>query len=431
MSNETITQDSVTQAVESVKAEYGRIVLAEIARRTGLSMARIKRIRNNGFVLKPNWNSGKHRAAKLDPYKSIIIEKFLKQGITNSVVIQENLVRLGYNGSNTTVRDFVRENRSLVPAPRVLAVQNPNRGRRYSSGPGEMFQMDWGFVNVEDGLDGIWKCACFAMVCHHCSLRYVEFFPSAKQENLFIGMIHAFMLMGVPKCVLTDNMKSVVNKRLEDGIPVWNKEYGEFQEAIGFETRLCKVAHPFTKGKVERLVRYMKDNFIQGRRFLNISELNREARIWCHERNVKKLRETGKVPQEIHCREEHFGSLPPANVLIPYTSPLRKISYDGFVNYENRRYGVPLRYSGREARVCRTGETIVISDPVTYETIVTHVVDWSRKPKICAGQWDADAAIEESPTAPVRATLHIEKAQGTVGNDRFSRFSILSRGGKR
>ena len=79
MSNETITQDSVTQAVESVKAEYGRIVLAEIARRTGLSMARIKRIRDNGFVLKPNGNSGKHRAAKLDPYKSIIIEKFLKQ----------------------------------------------------------------------------------------------------------------------------------------------------------------------------------------------------------------------------------------------------------------------------------------------------------------------------------------------------------------
>ena len=426
MSNEIITQESVTQAVESVKAEYGRIVLAEIARRTGLSMAKIKRIRDNGFVLKPNGNSGRHRATKLDPYKTVIIEKFLKQGITNSVVIQENLVRLGYNGSNTTVRDFVRENRSLVPAPRVLAVQNPNRGRRYSSGPGEMFQMDWGFVNVEDGLDGIWKCACFAMVCHHCSLRYVEFFPSAKQENLFIGMIHAFMLMGVPKCVLTDNMKSVVNKRLEDGTPVWNREYGEFQEAIGFETRLCKVAHPFTKGKVERLVRYMKDNFIQGRRFLN-----REARIWCHERNVKKLRETGKVPQEIHCREEHFGSLPPANVLIPYTSPLRKISYDGFVNYENRRYGVPLRYSGREARVCRTGETIVISDPVTYETIVTHVVDWSRKPKICAGQWDADAAIEESPTAPVRATLHIEKAQGTVGNDRFSRFSILSRGGKR
>jgi len=31
--------------------------------------------------------------------------------------------------------------------------------------------------------------------------------------------------MGVPKSVLTDNMKSVVVKRLCDGSPVWNKEY--------------------------------------------------------------------------------------------------------------------------------------------------------------------------------------------------------------
>lgn len=48
------------------------------------------------------------------------------------------------------------------------------------------------------------------MVCHHCGQRYVEFFPNAKQENLFIGMIHSFRYMGIPKYVLTDNMKSVV-----------------------------------------------------------------------------------------------------------------------------------------------------------------------------------------------------------------------------
>ena len=30
---------------------------------------------------------------------------------------------------------------------------------------------------------------------------------------------------------------------------------------LGFETKLCKPRHPFTKGKVERLVRFVKDNF--------------------------------------------------------------------------------------------------------------------------------------------------------------------------
>ena len=64
--------------------------------------------------------------------------------------------------------------------------------------------------------------------------------------------------MGVPRRVLTDNMKSVVTKRDCEGNPVWNTEYDALQNLIGFRTDLCKVAHPFTKDKSEPLVRYVK-----------------------------------------------------------------------------------------------------------------------------------------------------------------------------
>lgn len=80
--------------------------------------------------------------------------------------------------------------------------------------------MDWGFVNVEDEWGNVAKIACFAMICHHCGECYIEFFPNARQENLIIGMIHAFMVMGVPQAVLTDNMKSVVLDRDEMGRPL-------------------------------------------------------------------------------------------------------------------------------------------------------------------------------------------------------------------
>ena len=72
--------------------------------------------------------------------------------------------------------------------------------------------MDWGFVNVDTDNNTSYKVACFAMICHHCGERYIEFFPNAKQENLFIGMIHAFKRMGVPDHVLTDNMKTVMDE---------------------------------------------------------------------------------------------------------------------------------------------------------------------------------------------------------------------------
>lgn len=48
-------------------------------------------------------------------------------------------------------------------------------------------------------------------------------------------------------------------------------------KTVGFQTKLCKPRHPFTKGKVERLVRFAKENFLVGRVFWNITDLNRAA----------------------------------------------------------------------------------------------------------------------------------------------------------
>jgi transposase len=61
-------------------------------------------------------------------------------------------------------------------------------------------------------------------------------------------MLHAFAYLGVPESVLTDNMKSVVIRRDEEGHPVWQKDYEVFMKAVGFRTILCRPYHPFTKG---------------------------------------------------------------------------------------------------------------------------------------------------------------------------------------
>lgn len=419
MSNEKL-QDILTQAVEAVKSRCGRVVLTEVSKETGISVSRLRRLRDNGFVIRPNGNAGRHReVTKLTRFEDLINEQYLRKGITNSNVITERIRLEGYDGGTTTVKNYIRTHQNLVPAQRIVAISTPNRGRRYDTLPGEMFQMDWGFVNVDDGGGSTWQCACFVMVCHHCGFRYVEFFTSARQENLFTAMIHAFSVMGVPKVVLTDNMKSVVIRRLADGTPVFNKEYDEFQKTIGFSTRLCKVAHPFTKGRVERLVRYVKGNFILSRPFLNLTDLNASVSEWCNVRNSAELR--GTVPVETHYKKEHFSALPPDDVILPYVAPLRRISYDGFVNYENRQYGVPISYTGKLVRVCRIGDSLQISRPDTNEVIARHKVDWVKAPKCCIGQWDEPV---EKPSEPVKSTIRFVRSD--VDRKRFNRFSILS-----
>ena len=46
--------------------------------------------------------------------------------------------------------------------------------------------------------------------------------------------------------------------------------------------------------------------------------------------------------------------------LLCYLCPERKISFDGFVNYEGRRFGVPFSYRGSTARIMRKDDMIYI-----------------------------------------------------------------------
>ena len=247
-------QITISHALHDMKAEVGesfdisKVNLAELERRTGITRKRLRKLKEDGFVVKPHGLSGTKKAKTVLTGFTGIVDEHLKKGVTNSSVIKDRLDEAGYTGCLTQVKDYISDHMDLVPAKRQLVAPQGNRGRRYTSGPGESYQMDWGFVNVERSNGSSYRAACFAMICHHCGERYVEFFPNAKQENLFIGMLHAFQKMGVPEHVLTDNMKSVTTGRDSEGHPLLNNEYADFVAAVGFETRLCKPRHPFTKG---------------------------------------------------------------------------------------------------------------------------------------------------------------------------------------
>jgi hypothetical protein len=177
-------------------------------------------------------------------------------------------------------------------------------------------------------------------------------------------------------------------------------------KAIGFETKLCKPRHPFTKGAVERLVRFVKENFIVGRIFGNITDLNCEALKWCNTQNGKYHKAVDCIPSEVHSREcqSVAGVLTLTIETMKYLCPLRKISFDGFINYEGRRFGVPYSYVQKQCRVRRDGFDLYIYDAEMERVLVHHNVTWSRKDSYCPDQF-ATVQPEEFPTAPVKSIL--------------------------
>ncbi len=404
---------SISQAIEEMKTEQGesfsldRINLAELERRCGISRGRLRRLKRNGFKDVPRSTSGhKHKVTKLSGYTGVI-DSLLMQGIKNSSIILERLQAAGYEGGATIVKEYIGAHKYLIPAKRQQVAPQGNRGRRYVTEPGEAFQMDWGFTDVLDYGGRTFRVACFAMICHHCGQRYIEFFPNARQENLFIGMVHAFQYMGIPRFILTDNMKSVVLHRDLEGHPVWQKDYESFMKTVGFETKLCKPRHPFTKGKVERLIRFVKENFLVDRVFSNVTDLNWQALDWCNLQNTIYHRAIDGVPQQIHtgsCAVE-LRELPQTDAIRFYLFPERKISFDGFVNYEGRRFGVPFSYPGSTARISRNGDTLYIYSLDLRILLVTHNVTWSRKDSFCEGQYEERPQPEEFPTTRVKTQI--------------------------
>lgn len=417
----------VAQEVENMKKDgmgmrsNGKVNLAELSRRTGISRQRLRTLEKGGFEKEADEKRKKDKTKSLTAHEENILTDMLRRGIVNSVVMQERLREItGYNGSRTTVWRFIDRNRDKIPARRKLPEMDGCRRRRFETGPGEMYQMDWGFVNATC-IDGShYRLAVFAMICHHCGRMYIEFFPNARQENLFAAIIHAFLTMGMPETILTDNMASVVTGRHSDGSIKWNSNYDEFQRRLGFSTRLCKPRHAYTKGQVERLVRFVKENFVPARGFTNITDLNNQAWKWCEDQNSRPRRGLDEIPLLAHSKEPlkrvDSACMP---VLMEYLAPERRISADGFINYDGRKYGVPASYSCAYARAMRLGEEIIVYDRTLSYEIARHVCDWSSAPHYCEGQFNMP---EEKPTAPVRSSIIMSEPSG---KGLFSEFDFI------
>ena len=421
-------QELLSQELDKMSKEYGdsfsveKINLAELSRRTGISRQRLRRLKKNNFVVMPNGNKGKKKDITVLTGYTDTIDYLLGISVTNSSVIFDRLKENGYKGSLTSIKDYIKDHKHLIPAKRQIVSPQGNRGIRYTTKPGECFQMDWGFVKVISPNGTEYQVSCFAMICHHCGQRYIEFFTNASGENLLIGMVHAFIYLGIPKRILTDNMKSIVIKKDADKKPIWQKDYEAFMKTVGFDTTLCKVRHPFTKGKVERLIRFVKDNFVAGRVFGNLTELNYQALDWCKRQNTIYHACIDGIPNDIHNIECNTVTkeIVMDKALMYYLCPERKISFDGFVNFEGRRFGVPYWYREKSCRISRKDFEITIYSRTLDQVLAIHNVTWSKKDSYCKDQYVTEM-IEELPTAAVTSTMYqIEEKAHRNSFDKFS-----------
>jgi len=313
--------------------------IRQIARETNVSRNTVRKyLRAEGL---PERKKRPKRGSKLDPFKTAL-HQLMADGIYNAEVLWERIRQQGYSGGKTLVKDYVKPHRPPRQAPAV---------QRYETKPGDQAQVDWGIADYVDERGEFHKVPVFVMTLGYSRAMYIEFARRCDIRSFlrcFLNAIESFG--GVPNVMLTDRMKTVILGIGDDRKPRWHPLFADFAATLGIVPKVCRVRRPQTKGKVERAVRFVKENFLPGRTFVDLGDLNAQARTWCDEKNRRVHGTTGERPVD-RLPQEELKPLPSEEALCPFRFESRKVSPDGFVSYDGVRYGVPWVYSRREAMV--------------------------------------------------------------------------------
>ena len=106
-------------------------------------------------------------------------------------------------------------------------------------------------------------------------------------------------------------MKAVVTSdgRAVGGTLVLNEEFRRFAAHWGFRIRACRPYRAQTKGKVERRIRYVRQSFFYGRRFLNDVDLNEQAQGWLRDRASARVSAALKESPRTRFERDRAGVL--------------------------------------------------------------------------------------------------------------------------
>ena len=319
-----------------------------IARRLKISRNRVidyARMTPDEFYLFAS--SLQNRSKKLDPFHKQIIE-WLKEypDLTGAQVLDWLGEKLNVNSvSEGTVRNYVNEIREAYNIRKVTSE------REYSTVPdlpmGQQIQVDFGQERLPT-TDGNHKRLYFiAFVLAHSRYKYVEWLDRPFQATDLIRMHeNAFRHFGGMSIEIVYDQDRLLAVSENSGDLIMTVEFTKYQQTRKFKVYLCRKSDPESKGKIEQVVKYVKNNFAKNRIFDNLIDWQDSCMRWLKRTgNYKVHHNTKKRPFEVYALEkQHLQKVPGTYIFedIFDSSITRTIHKDNVIRFDGNRYSVPL-----------------------------------------------------------------------------------------
>lgn len=337
-----------------------------IARNLGLHHSTVERVlREAGAAdsLRPP------RPRKIDPYTGFIVEKLKDHPDLRASRLYAMVKERGYDGQPDHFRSLVAGLRPRRPSEAYL---------RLRTLPGEQAQVDWGhFGSVLIGR-AVRKLYAFVLVLAWSRWIFLRFGYDIGMAGFVRGHVEAFEFFGgVPRVLLYDNLKSAVLERMGDAVH-FNPALLELSGHYRYEPRPVAVARGNEKGRVERAIRYIRDNFFAGRQFTDLDDLNAQADAWCRGAAADRRcpeDTTLTVKAAFELEKPQLAALP-AN---PFPVEERKevvVGKTPYIRFDLNDYSVPHDLTRRTVTVLATTSQVRVLDGMTV--VATHARTYDK-----------------------------------------------------
>ena len=223
---------------------------------------------------------------------------------------------------------------------------------RFETPPGEQAQLDWKENIRYITKDGeILYVNVGVLLLAYSRFRVFHLTISKSQSVLLSFLTESFEAIGgVPRAIVTDNMKTVMdNARTEFYEGKVNERFYQFSKDMGFEVRPCIAGKPKTKGKVESPMKFIDEiHAYQGK--FNYEELHQFVQKLCNRINSSYNQGSGKIPVLAFKKEKDLLSPLPNERIRDHHKvdhTLVKVNPSNMIPYKSNQYSVPAGYIGK------------------------------------------------------------------------------------
>jgi len=252
------------------------------------------------------------------------------------ILTEEHKIKIGYS----TLTNFLREN-SIGQERNQRCDQKPDV-------PGEEMQHDTTVYIIRLG-DERTKVICSGLYFRYSKIRYIKFYCRFNRFTMKCFIDEALRFWGyTAKICIIDNTNLAVLYGTGEGA-VMVPEMEAFASSYGFKWKAHEKGHANRKAGKERNFRTVETNFLPGRTFKSLKDMNEQAFTWATERYAHRPQsKTRLIPIELFEKEKPFLNKIPAYVHPPYLPPIgRVVDEYGYAAFDGNYYWIPGKSRGK------------------------------------------------------------------------------------